>query len=77
MERGITTIQLHERVKHVLDNLKETNKESYEDVILNLIKRVERQRRIQSGLLAEGYIEMAKESRKTTREWSKTETGWD
>ncbi len=77
MERDITTIQLHERVKHVLDRLKGTGKESYEDVILDLIRRVEMQKRIKTELLIEGYKDMGAESRKIAKLWEKTERDWE
>ena len=40
----VTTIQLNESVKTALDRLK-TGRETYEDVILNLMKIVEKQKR--------------------------------
>lgn len=73
----ITSIQIHEEMKKELDSLKETNKESYEEVISRLIEHVEKQKRQHTRLLAEGYKEMAEESLKITKEWSSTEQGWD
>ena len=72
----ITTIQIHEKVKQELDTLKK-NKESYEQVISKLLELVEKQKRSHNGLLIEGYKEMAEESLKVTKEWSKTEKVWD
>ena len=72
----ITTIQIHEKVKQELDTFKK-NKESYEQVISKLLELVEKQKGSHDGLLIEGYKEMAEESLKVTKEWSKTEKVWD
>jgi predicted CopG family antitoxin len=68
----ITTIQLNENVKNALDTLKK-NKETYEDVILNLMKTVEIYRRKHKELLIEGCKEMAEESLKITKEFEAIE----
>lgn len=73
----VTSIQIHEGVKRELDTLKESNRESYEDIIKRLIESTENQKRMQIELLIEGYKEMAQESINTTKEWSVTETNWD
>ena len=73
----ITTIQIREKVKQELDSLKKTSKESYEEVILNLIDSVEKQRRYDNHLLIEGYKETAKENLKLEKEWSKAGLDWD
>ena len=67
----ITTIQLNENVKNALDRLK-TNKETYEQVILNLMKIAERYRREQKQLMIEGCKEMAEESLRIAKEWEGT-----
>jgi len=67
----VTTIQLNEDVKNALDRLK-TNKETYEQVILNLMKIAEKCKREQEQLLIEGYKEMAEESLKSAKEWEGT-----
>ncbi len=72
----ITTIQLNENVKNALDRMK-TNKETYEQVILNLMKIAERCKREQEQLLIEGYKEMAEESLRITREWEATDATLD
>ncbi len=72
----ITTIQLHENVKKNLDRLKR-DRESYEDVILNLIKIEERCKRETEKLLIEGYKEMAEESLKITKEFEAIEEDFD
>lgn len=72
----ITTIQLNENVKNSLDKLK-NNKETYEEVILNLMKFVEKAKREQEQLLIEGYKEMAEESLKICREFDAIEEDFD
>jgi len=66
-----TTIQLNEKVKRTLNRLK-TGKETYEEVILNLIKFVEQGKRKQTDLMIEGAKETAKESLKIAKEWEGT-----
>lgn len=64
----ITTIQIHDKVKKDLDKLKE-NQESYEEVILKLMEKVEKEKRKNKELLKEGCIAMAEENLKITREF--------
>lgn len=64
----VTTIQLNENVKKALDRMK-TNKETYEEVIINLMKNVEGQKRNQRELLIEGCKEMSGENLKIAKEW--------
>ena len=68
----ITTIQLREDTKKALLRLREKN-ETYEEIILNLIKLAEFQKRKQKELLIEGYKEMAVESLKITKEFEAIE----
>jgi hypothetical protein len=68
----VTTIQLNENVKNALDRMK-NNKETYEEVILNLMKTVEKYKREQEELLIEGCKVMAKESLKITKEFEAIE----
>ena len=68
----VTTIQLNENVKNALDRLK-TNKETYEETIINLMKISEQCKREQKQLLIEGYKEMADENLKITREFEAIE----
>ena len=72
----VTTIQLNENVKKELDRLK-TNKESYEEIIINLLKSVEKCKREQEDLLIEGYKEMAEESLKITKEFEAIQQDFD
>ena len=68
----ITTIQLNKDVKKALDRLK-SNKETYEEVILNLMRDVEKYKREQEELLIEGCKEMAEENLKITKEFEAIE----
>ena len=72
----VTTIQLNEDVKKALDRMK-SNKETYEEVILNLMKIAEKCKREQEQLLIEGYKEMAEESLKITKEFEAIEEDFD
>jgi predicted CopG family antitoxin len=66
-----TTIQISETAKRSLDRLKK-EKQTYEEVILNLMKIVEVYKREQKQLLVEGYKEMAEESLRIAKEWEGT-----
>ncbi len=68
----MTTIQLNEDVKRALDRMK-SNKQTYEEVILELMKIAEEQKRKQRELLIEGCKEMAEESLKITKEFEAIE----
>ena len=68
----VTTIQLNNGVKNALDRLK-TNKETYEQVILNLMKIAEKCKREKEQLLIEGCKAMAEESLKIAREFESIE----
>jgi len=74
----ITTIQLNENVKRELDKIK-TDKETYEEIIVNLMRIAEKCERERKQLLIEGCREMAKDSLKITRDWEKTdfEIDWE
>ena len=72
----VTTIQLNENVKSALDRLK-TNKETYEEIILKLMRAAEEQKRRQRRLLIEGYKEMAEESLKICKEWEAADAELD
>lgn len=67
----VTTIQLDERVKKALDRMK-LGKETYEDVIVNLMKFSEEHKRKHKKLLIEGYKEMSGENLKIAKEWEGT-----
>ena len=72
----VTTIQLNEDVKNALDRMKE-NKESYEEVIVKMMRAAENQKRHNKHLLKEGYAEMANELSSITKEWSSIDKDWD
>ncbi|HPD82119.1 MAG TPA: hypothetical protein PK357_03405 [Candidatus Pacearchaeota archaeon] len=67
----VTTIQLNENVKNALDRMK-SNKETYEEVILNLMKTAEKCRREEEQLLIEGCKEMYGDILNITQEWERT-----
>ncbi len=67
----VTTIQLHENVKSALDRLK-SNKETYEEVILSLMKIAEKCKREREQLLIEGCKEMYKDMIEINKEWEGT-----
>ena len=64
----VTTIQLNENVKLALDRMKD-GRESYEQVILNLMKIAEKCKREQEELLIEGCKVMAKDMIEINKEW--------
>lgn len=68
----VTTIQLKEDVKQHLDRFK-TDKETYEDVIVSLMKIAEKTKREQKRLLVEGCKAMAEENLKITKEFESVE----
>ena len=72
----VTTIQLNENVKNALDRMK-VNKETYEEVILNLMKTAEKCKREQEQLLIEGCKVMAKDMIEINREWEGVDSDID
>ena len=68
----VTTIQLNENVKNALGKMK-TDKETYEQVILNLMRTAEKCKREQNQLLIEGCKKMAQENLKITKEFESIE----
>lgn len=68
----ITTIQLNEDVKRALDRLKSDKEKTYEDVILNLMKFVEENKKKQEQLLIEECREMYDDMLKISKEWEGT-----
>ncbi|MBU2523273.1 MAG: hypothetical protein KKE23_03215 [Nanoarchaeota archaeon] len=75
----ITTIQIHDNVKRELDRLKKIRNETYEQIILRLMREVEKQKRQQKELLIEGCRVMAKENIKIMNGFSfaDKEIGWE
>lgn len=72
----VTTIQLNESVKNSLDRLK-SDKETYEQVILNLMKIAEKCKREQEQLLIEGCKVMAEDMIRINKEWEGADSGID
>ncbi len=67
----VTSIQLNENVKKELDRMK-NEKETYEEVILNLMKIAEKHKREQEQLLIEGCKEMYNDMLKMAKGWEGT-----
>lgn len=67
----ITTMQPNEDVKKALDRIK-SNKETYEQVIINLMNVAEKYKREQENLLIEGCKEMYGDMLKVPKEWEGT-----
>jgi len=68
----VTTIQLNENVKKMLSELKNSNSETYEDVIVNLINKSDTDKEKIEELLKEEALEFAEESLKISKEWEGT-----
>ena len=66
---NITTIQLRESVKRLLDLLKERNNETYEDVIIKLLDEKEKDRDRLEKLMIEECKEMAEENLRIAKEF--------
>lgn len=73
---SITTIQIRENVKNELDKMKSRN-QSYEEVIINLMKTAEQCRRDEEQLLIEGCKVMAEDMIKTNKEWESIDSDLD
>lgn len=72
----VTTIQLNENVKSELDKLK-SDKETYEQVILNLMKIAKECKKDQEALLIEGCKEMTEDMIKINKEWEAVDSDID
>ncbi len=72
-----TTIQIHKKSKKELDKLKEYDRETYEDVIMKLVKMFKSQKVKQMTKLADGYEEMKEDSKNIVEEWTVTEKELD
>jgi len=77
MTNAITTIQLRESVKRVLESLKEKQNQSYEDVIVKLIDESEMKKKMQEELIIEGCKEMYNDMLEITKEWESTDAMLD
>ena len=72
----VTTIQLNENVKTALDRLK-TNKETYEEIIITLMKISEKSKREQEDLLIESCKVMYKDMIEINKEWETADADID
>ena len=72
----ITTIQIHENIKQEPDKIKE-EKQTYEEVILSMLRTIEQQKRRQKELLIEGCKVMAKENIKIMKDFSSVDKELD
>jgi predicted CopG family antitoxin len=73
----ITTIQLHADVKEALNRMKKTPRESYEDIIVRMMKMINKNKKEHEKLMKEGCIVMAEESKKLAEEWMEVSTSAD
>lgn len=73
----ISSIQLREEVKNQLARHKEKENESFEDVILRLLKEKDLKKNSQKELLIEGYKEMAEENLKISKSFEKIDESFD
>jgi hypothetical protein len=72
----ITTIQINQSTKEELSRLKESN-ETYEQIIINLMRTTEEIKRNQEELLIEGCKEMAEDMIKINKEWEVVDSDID
>ena len=72
----VTTIQLNEDVKRALDSFN-SGKETYEQIILNLMKTAEENKRKKEELMIEGCKEMYEDMLKINKEWEGTDAELD
>lgn len=74
----ISTIQIRHQIKEALDRFRE-NKETYEEIIVKLIRLAEEYKRRNEELLIEGCKEMAEDSLRITKEWDavNSELDWE
>ena len=73
----VTSIQLNENVKNALDRMKQKSNETYEDVIVGMMKTLEEQRRKKIDLMIEGAKATAEESLKITKEFEAIDEDFD
>ena len=73
----VTTIQVSDKLKNTLSLMKESSSQSYEQVILQIIRTLEEQKRKHVDFMIEGAKETAEESLKITREFEAIEEDFD
>ena len=69
----VTVIELSKAVKKQLDKLKQSNNETYEDIIIKMLDQIDEQKRQNIELMIEGAKETAEESLKITKEFEAIE----
>ena len=72
----ITTIQINDNVKRELNRLK-SKKETYEQVILELMRIAQESKRKKEELLIEGCKVMAEDNLRINREWETIDSDVD
>lgn len=72
----VTTIQISEGAKRNLDRLR-AGKETYEEIILNLMKIADKQKREQEQLLIEGCKAMYDDMIEINKEWESVDSDID
>ncbi len=73
----VTTIQLNESVKRELDKMKDSSRETYEDIILKMMIKINEEKRKHKELMIEGAKAMAEDSLRITKEWEATDAEMD
>ncbi|MDA3836179.1 MAG: hypothetical protein PF542_01015 [Nanoarchaeota archaeon] len=73
----ISTIQLSHKVKETLATYRKSPRESYEDIIVNLISEIEKKKMADEALLIEGYKEMAEFDLELCKEFEAIEEDFD
>jgi predicted CopG family antitoxin len=73
----ITSIQIHKDVKQALYRMKTSPRESYEDIIVRMMKIINNNKKDHEKLMKEGCIAMADESKKLAEEWLEVSTNAD
>ncbi|MEI6849723.1 MAG: hypothetical protein WCK29_01665 [archaeon] len=74
---NITTIQIRENVKNLLERLKVKPNQTYEEIIVDLIDERQNNKMEQEKLLIEGCHVMAKDSLRIVKEWESSSLDWE
>ena len=77
MKSNISTIQVRENVKRALARYKERDNESYEEILIKLMKKLEQKKKNQEELLKEGAIAMAEDSLRIVKEMEGADNDFD
>jgi len=73
----VSTIQINHDVKDALNRMKTTGKETYEQIILQMINFIEEQKRNREELIIEGCKEMAEDMIRINKEWEAVDAELD